>query len=117
MRPGRHFWCGLLLDSEVDSKLSCFGPPPWGLQPDKLWAFYSNWKTLLVSFIFTPFTMFGHMHTCHVLTILPFLKEKPSSVPIVLEADPVSSLIVMHMVLDKKILFHSIMQKISTNKN
>jgi len=34
MRPGRHFWCRLLLYSEVDSNLSCFGPPPWGLEPD-----------------------------------------------------------------------------------
>ena len=67
MRPGRHFRCGLLLDSEVDLNLSCFGPPPWGLEPDKLWVFYSTWKTLYISFIFTPFTMFGHMHTCHVL--------------------------------------------------
>ena len=92
MRPGRHFWCGLLLDSEVDSNLSCFGPPLWGLEPDKLWAFFSTWKILLDSFIFTPFTMFGRMHTCHVLIILPFLKEKPSSVPIVLEADPAHDL-------------------------
>ena len=117
MRPERHFWCGLLLDSEVDSNLSCFGPPPRGLEPDKLWAFFSTWKTLLVSFIFTPFTMFGRMHTCHVLIILPFLKEKPSSVPIGLEADPAGSLIGMQMILDKKILFNSILQKISTNES
>jgi hypothetical protein len=65
-----YFWCGLLLDSEVDSNLSCFGPPPWGLELDKLWAFFSTWKTLLVSFIFTPFTMFGRIHTCHVLIIV-----------------------------------------------
>ena len=58
MRLGCYFWCGLLLDSEVDSNLSCFGPPPWGIDPDKLWAFFSTWKTLLVSFIFIPFTMF-----------------------------------------------------------
>ena len=62
------------------------------------------------------FIMFGHMHTCHVLIILPFLKEKPSSVPIVLEADPAGSLIGMHMILDKKIHFNSMLQKISTNK-
>ena len=117
MRPGRHFLCVLLLDSEVDSNLSCFGPPPWGLEPDKLWAFFSTWKTLLVSFIFMPFTLFGCMHTCHVLIILPFLKEKPSSAPIVLEADPAGSLIGVHMILDKKIHFNSILQKISTNKS
>ena len=68
IRLGRYFLCGLLLDSEVDSNLSCFGPLPWGLEPDKLWAFFLTWKTLLVSFIFTPFIMFVRMHTCHVLT-------------------------------------------------
>ena len=67
MRPRHHFWCGLLLDSEVDSNLSCFGPPPWGLKLDNLWTFFLTWITLLVSFIFTSFTMFGRMHTCHVL--------------------------------------------------
>ena len=46
MRLGRHFLCVLLLDSEVDSNLSCFGPPPWGFEPNNVWAFYSIWKTL-----------------------------------------------------------------------
>ena len=61
--------------------------------------------------------MFGHMHTCHVLIFLPFLKEKPSSAPIVLEADPAGSMTGMHKILDKKIILNSILQKISTNKS
>src|SRR6185312_13710785 len=96
MRPRRHFWCGLLLNSEADSNLSCFGPPPWGLEPDKLWAFFSAWKTLLVSFIFTPFTMFGRIHTCHVLITVRVARSEalerslPAHIPCVKLVTPLS---------------------------
>ena len=33
MRPGHQFWCGLLLDSEVDSKLSWTRLPTGGARP------------------------------------------------------------------------------------
>ena len=99
-----------------NSNLSCFGPPAWGLEPNELWVSFSTWEALLVSVIFVPITKYGRMHTYHVLIILPFLKEMLSSAPIVLEADPTSSLIGMHMILDNNILFNSIMQKIITNK-
>jgi hypothetical protein len=36
MRPGRPFYCAHLLDSELGSNLNCFGPPPWGLEPECL---------------------------------------------------------------------------------
>ena len=62
--------CVLLLDSEVNSNLSCFGPPAWGLEPDELWTSFSIWEVLVVSFIFMPITKYGRTHTCHVLITL-----------------------------------------------
>jgi hypothetical protein len=75
MRPGRPFYCALLLDSELGSNLNCFWPPPWGLESDQRWTSYLTWKTLLDSIFSNPCTMHGHKHGCLVLIILPLLKE------------------------------------------
>jgi hypothetical protein len=78
MRPGRPFYCTLLLDFELDSNLNCFWPPPRGLEPDQPWTSFLTWKPLLDFFYSIPCTNCGPMHECHVLIILPFLmKSRP----------------------------------------
>jgi hypothetical protein len=67
MRPVRPFYCALLLDSELDSNLNCFWPPPRGLEPDQPWTSLLTWKTLLDIFYSIPCTNHGRMHGCHVL--------------------------------------------------
>jgi hypothetical protein len=67
MRPVRLFYCALLLDSELDSNLNCFWPPPRGLEPDQPWTSLLTWKTLLDFFYSIPCTNHGRMHGCHVL--------------------------------------------------
>jgi hypothetical protein len=57
MRPGRPFYCALLLDSELDPNLNCFWPPPRGLEPDQPWASFLTWKTLLDSIFSTPIVL------------------------------------------------------------
>jgi hypothetical protein len=67
MRPGRPFYCALLLDSELYSNLNCFWPPPRGLEPDQSWTSLLTWKPLLDFFYSIPCTNHGRMHECHVL--------------------------------------------------
>jgi hypothetical protein len=67
MRRGRPFYCALLLDSELDSNLNCFWPPPRGLDPDQPWTSLLTWKPLLDFFYSIPCTNHGRMHECHVL--------------------------------------------------
>jgi hypothetical protein len=69
MRPGRLFYCALLLDSELDSNLNCFWPPPRGLEPDQPWTSLLTWKPLLDFIYSIPCTNNGRMHGCHVLII------------------------------------------------
>jgi hypothetical protein len=64
-----------LLDSELGSNLNCFWSPPRGLEPDQPWTSFLTWKTLLDSIFSNPCTTHGHKHDCHVLIILPLLKE------------------------------------------
>jgi hypothetical protein len=71
MRPGRPFYCALLLDSELDSNLNCFWPPPRGLEPDQPWTSLLTWKPLLDFFYSIPCTNHGRMHECHVLITTP----------------------------------------------
>jgi hypothetical protein len=69
MRPGRLFYCALLLDSELDSILNWFWPPLRGLEPDQPWTSFLTWKPLLDFFYSIPCTNRGRMHECHVLII------------------------------------------------
>jgi hypothetical protein len=71
MRPGRPFYCALLLNSELSSNLNCFWPPPWGLEPDQPWNSFLTWKTLLDSIFSNPCTRHGHKHGCHVRSLGP----------------------------------------------
>ena len=43
MWPEHQFWCGLLLDSEMDSNLSFFGPLPWRFEPNQPRASFLIW--------------------------------------------------------------------------
>jgi hypothetical protein len=71
MRPGRPFYCALLLDSELDSNLNCFWPPPRGLEPDQPWTSFLTRKPLLDFVYSIPCTNHGRMHGCHVLISVP----------------------------------------------
>ena len=71
MRPGHHFLCMLVLDTEVDSNL--IWAPPWRLKPDKLRASISIWKSILVSLVSMPFSKCGRIHRCHVLITMWFV--------------------------------------------
>jgi hypothetical protein len=86
MRPGRPFYCALLLDSELDSNLNCFWPPPRGLEPDQPWTSLLTWKPLLDFFYSIPCTNHGRMHGCHVLIIT--LSRRPNDTPARLPACP-----------------------------
>jgi hypothetical protein len=79
MRPGRPIYCALLLDSELDSNLNCFWPPPRALEPDQPWTSFLTWKPLLDFFYSIPCTNRGHMHECHVLIGLEKLIGRGSS--------------------------------------
>ena len=69
MWPGRQFWCGLLLHSEMDSNFSFFGPPPWRLEPNQSRrASFMSWTPLLDSSLLMSCTNHGRMHGCHVLS-------------------------------------------------
>jgi hypothetical protein len=67
MRPRRPFYGALLLDSELDSNLNCFWPPPQGLEPDQPWTSFLTWKPLLDFLYSIPCTNHGCMHDCHDL--------------------------------------------------
>jgi hypothetical protein len=89
MRPGRPFYCALLLDSELDPNLNCFWPPPRGLQPNQPWTSCLTWKTLLDSIFSKTCTTHGHKHGCHVL--IHHRLDDERAVPRFWDVDPVIS--------------------------